>query len=213
MHAFATPYSCVRCKWLSPQKDETDISRIRCSTSWTRHDATGIKPARFHGHYIEKRTIVASSSNAASQTPKRLAVLVSGGGRSLENLCERVQSGGLTGCEIKIVIASKTSAGAIEKAERYGIPTRVLRYKDYNKDTQLFSDAISATLDEYRVDLVVLAGWMHFYFIPPHYGGRVINIHPSLIPAFCGKGYYGHHVHEAVVRRHDFEKLHFPKTI
>lgn len=148
-----------------------------------------------------------------SPPPKKLAVLVSGGGRSLENICERIERRALTGCRISVVIASKYTAGAIEKAERFGIPTRVLRFKDFARSTERFSDAISAALDEFGVDLVVLAGWMHFYFIPSRYEGKVINIHPSLIPAFCGKGYFGHHVHEAVVRSFMVSKLIIPLLV
>lgn len=134
-----------------------------------------------------------------NEAPAKVAILVSGGGRSLENICEKIDSAVVNGCKVSLVIASKKSAGAIEKAERRGIPTRVLRLRDFERSTELFSDAISNVLDEYDVDLVVLAGWMHFYLIPSRYEGKVINIHPSLIPAFCGKGYFGHHVHEAVV--------------
>lgn len=124
---------------------------------------------------------------------------MSGGGRSLENICEKIDAGTLTCCSVSLVIASKKTAGAIEKAGRRAIPTSVLRLQDFERDTAQFSDAISDMLDEYNIDLVVLAGWMHFYLIPPRYEGKVVNIHPSLIPAFCGKGYYGHRVHEAVV--------------
>lgn len=145
-----------------------------------------------------KRSVI-TSSLSTHRKPARIAVLVSGGGRSLENICEKIDAGTLTGCEVSLVIASKNSAGAIENAERCGIPTRVLRLKDFERSTERFSDAISNVFDEYDVDLVVLAGWMHFYLIPSRYEGHVINIHPSLIPAFCGKGYFGHHVHEAVV--------------
>lgn len=151
---------------------------------------------------------VIRSSMSTRGTRTKIAVLVSGGGRSLENVCEKIDAGTLTGCEVSLVIASKKTAGAIEKAERFGIPTRVLRLKDFERSTELFSDAISNVLDEYDVDLVVLAGWMHFYLIPSRYEGHVINIHPSLIPAFCGKGYFGHHVHEAVVRTNAFERYH-----
>lgn len=139
------------------------------------------------------------SGISITSSPKKLAVLVSGSGRSLENICERIDRGALTGCQVSLVIASKSTAGAIQKAERFGISTRVLRFKDFEKSIGLFSDAISSVLDEFGVDLVILAGWMHFYHIPPRYEGKVINIHPSLIPAFCGKGYYGHYVHQAVV--------------
>lgn len=136
----------------------------------------------------------------ANENLKRLAVLVSGGGRSVENICERIDSGRLCRCEVSVVVCSKQSAGAIDRVSRFGIPTRVVRLIDYDKSVEKFSNAVSDVLDAFNVDLVVMAGWMHFYRIPDRYLGRVINIHPSLIPAFCGKGFYGTRVHEAVVR-------------
>jgi folate-dependent phosphoribosylglycinamide formyltransferase PurN len=129
----------------------------------------------------------------------KAGVLVSGSGRSLQNICERIEAGRLTGVKVSVVIASKASAGALDRAQRFGIQTRVLKPKDYGSDVEIYSNAITAVLDECHVDMVVLAGWLHFYAIPDRYAGKVINIHPSLIPSFCGKGYYGHRVHEAVV--------------
>lgn len=167
---------------------------LRLSKSHSIRNARCCIPVRSDGSSFRMSTICPSS------VPKKLAILVSGGGRSLENICERIERRMLTGCQVSVVIASKNTAGAIEKAERFGIPTRVVRFKDFERSSERFSDALSVILDEFGVDLVVLAGWMHFYLIPPRYEGKVINIHPSLIPAFCGKGYFGHHVHEAVVR-------------
>lgn len=126
-------------------------------------------------------------------------MLVSGGGRSLANLCERINNESLRNVSICAVIASKKTAGGISVAESFGLPVHVVREKDFEKGTSGFSDAITAIADKYSVDIVVLAGWMHFYTIPDQYLGRVINIHPSLIPAFCGKGYFGNRVHAAVV--------------
>lgn len=130
----------------------------------------------------------------------KLAVLVSGSGRSVENLCESIEDGRLTRCKIALVIASKGRAGAIERVKRYGIHAHVIRPIDYGRDINRFSDAISNMLDDFSIDLVVMAGWMHFYLIPDRYFGKVLNIHPSLIPSFCGQGFYGSQVHEAVVR-------------
>ncbi|KAI0560038.1 Formyl transferase [Gracilaria domingensis] len=129
--------------------------------------------------------------------------MVSGSGRSLQNVCEQITSGQMEGCQVNLVIASKPTAGAISRAEHFGVPTRVVRQKDYDGNVESFSGAISHLLDEFKIDLVVMAGWMHFYLIPPRYDGKVINIHPSLIPSFCGKGYYGNLVHEAVVSCND----------
>lgn len=126
-------------------------------------------------------------------------VLVSGGGRSLENICARIADGRLTGLSVSVVIASKKTAGALARAEKFDIPSRVVRPRDFDHDSDRFSEALSTVLDEFQVDLVVLAGWMHFYRIPDRFSERVVNIHPSLIPSFCGKGFYGHYVHQAVL--------------
>jgi Formyl transferase len=160
--------------------------------SRTRHNVSGRKR-------IFRAPIVCEAEH--SKLPLRTGVLVSGSGRSLENICQRIQVGRLTGIDVNVVIASKASAGALKHADRFGIEYRVIRPVDYDPDSDQFSDAISRVLHEFRVDLVVLAGWMHFYRIPDEFANKVVNIHPSLIPAFCGKGYYGHRVHEAVVRR------------
>lgn len=129
----------------------------------------------------------------------RAAVLVSGGGRSLSNLCERIESNLLSNVSICVAIASKKSAGAIDIAKGYKLPVRVAIAKEYSGRADEYSCAITDILDEFNPDLVVMAGWMHFYRIPAHYTGKVINIHPSLIPSFCGKGYFGDRVHRAVV--------------
>lgn len=150
-----------------------------------------------------ERTCVAHLSGQGTKDGeglKRLAVLVSGGGRSVENICERIENGQLCRCRVCVVICSKQNAGAIDRINRFEIPTRVVRLADHSKDVEKFSIAISDVLDSFNVHFVLMAGWMHFYRIPDRYLGRVINIHPSLIPAFCGKGFYGARVHEAVVR-------------
>lgn len=172
-------------------KSLSELSRRRSKYGTTRKRAP-----------VQRRLqqIVAQNLNCSPSRPSKLAVLVSGGGRSLDNICERLEAGTLSGCEVSVVIASAATAGAIQRAEKYAIPTRVVSMKAFERQTQPFSDAVTRVLDEFGVDLVVLAGWMHFYCIPPRYYGKVINIHPSLIPAFCGKGYYGQRVHEAVVR-------------
>lgn len=127
-----------------------------------------------------------------------IAILVSGGGRSLENICEKIDDNHLTNVRVSVVISSKETAAAVNRAQRRDIPTRVLRKKDF-ETIDAYSDAISKVCDHYQVHLVILAGWLHFYRIPDRYIGKVLNIHPSLIPAFCGKGFYGHKVHKAVV--------------
>lgn len=129
----------------------------------------------------------------------RIGVLVSGGGRSLANLHERIQSGSLRNVEICVVLSSKTTAGATELAKNFNLPVHVLNARDYKGKIPEWSAEVTKVLDKYQPDLVVMAGWLHFYQIPSHYFAKVINIHPSLIPAFCGKGYYGDRVHRAVV--------------
>ena len=128
----------------------------------------------------------------------RIAVLVSGGGRSLENICEKIEEGNLKNVTVAVVISSKESAGAVSKARRRNIPCHVVNRKRYSSKEE-YSDAISSVCDDHKTDLIVMAGWLHLYLIPLRYAGRVLNIHPSLIPAFCGKGFYGDKVHQAVV--------------
>lgn len=140
----------------------------------------------------------ASENTHPSKQTVRIAILVSGGGRSLQNILDLITNGRLTGCNVCLVIASNKSAAALQRAAVSDVPTRVVRLRDYEGSDE-FSEGVSKVLDAFEVDLVVMAGWMHFYRIPTRYDGKVINIHPSLIPAFCGKGYYGHRVHQAVV--------------
>lgn len=127
--------------------------------------------------------------------PLRLGVLFSGGGRTLENLAERIREGALP-AEIAVSISSDATVSGIDKARRLEIPLKVVDYKA-RKDS--FSAEITAALDEAQVDLVVLAGFLKLYRYPPRYEGRIINIHPALLPAFGGKGFYGDHVHQAVL--------------
>lgn len=156
-----------------------------------------LKPTRSS---IRRYSTTCHASGSTTVTRRRrIGVLVSGSGRSVENLCERIRDGLLQRCDIAVMISSKRKAGALERVQPFKVETRVIRPVDFDKDTERFSNAISTALDEFGVDIIVMAGWMHFYLIPTRYEGRVINIHPSLIPSFCGKGYYGSRVHEAAV--------------
>lgn len=128
----------------------------------------------------------------------RLGVLVSGGGRSLENLVLRSRAGTLP-ADVALVVSNSARAGALERAERLGVPSRVVRPTDH-ADEAAFGTAVFAALAEAGVDLVVLAGYLVRLPMPAAWAGRVLNIHPSLLPAFGGRGFYGHHVHDAVVR-------------
>lgn len=129
----------------------------------------------------------------------RIAVLISGGGTTLENFNSAIAAGRLH-AEIPLVIASRRGCGGIAKSERAGIPCQVIVRKDYG-NVQDFSAEIFAQCRAARVDLVALAGFLSLIHVPEDFLGRVMNIHPSLIPAFCGQGFHGHHVHEAALAR------------
>lgn len=132
----------------------------------------------------------------------RIAVLVSGGGTNLQAIIDRIADGTITNTEIAVVISNNYGARALERAEQAGVPALCVSPKDYS-DRQAFHQALLETVDSYQVDLVVLAGFL--VVIPEilidKYENRIINIHPSLIPAFCGIGYYGLKVHEAALER------------
>ena len=114
----------------------------------------------------------------------RVAVLLSGEGTSLENLCECIDRGELD-CEIALVIASKTNVGGITRAERRNIPSLVLARKDY-ADTTLYNDALHQALGEHEIGLVALLGFLSLFEPRQVLAGRTINVHPALIPAFSG---------------------------
>ena len=131
----------------------------------------------------------------------RIAVLVSGGGTNLEALFSAQSAGSLPHGEIVLVCASNPSAFALERAKRHGVPSAVLSRKELGE--KAFESALMKKLTEYRVDLVVLAGFLSILsedFVR-QWPDRIVNVHPSLIPAFCGKGYYGLKVHEAALAR------------
>jgi phosphoribosylglycinamide formyltransferase-1 len=132
-----------------------------------------------------------------SDTKLQIAVLLSGSGTSLENLLEKIEAGELPG-EVRVVIASKTKAFGLERARRRGIPAVAIPRKQH-PDVGEFNDAIHAVLEEYDVDLVLLLGFLSPFETRGRFEGRTMNVHPALIPAFCGKGYYGHRVHEEVI--------------
>jgi formyltetrahydrofolate-dependent phosphoribosylglycinamide formyltransferase len=127
----------------------------------------------------------------------RIAVLLSGGGTTLQNLMDRIADGRLK-AQIVLVVASKPDAFGLMRAENVGIPCVVVERKKH-PSTESFSQAIFERCSHAKADLVCLAGFLQLIHIPANYLGRVMNIHPSLIPAFCGKGFYGHHVHEAAL--------------
>ncbi|MCF6157453.1 MAG: phosphoribosylglycinamide formyltransferase [wastewater metagenome] len=127
----------------------------------------------------------------------QLGVLISGSGSTLQNFIDQIKAGKLN-AHIQVVISSKYDVAGLDRAIRNNIPTAVIPYSHY-KDIDSFSSAITRELDRYSIDLIALAGFIHLYKIPEKYLGRIMNIHPALIPAFSGHGYYGRKVHEAVV--------------
>ncbi len=130
--------------------------------------------------------------------PARLAVLLSGGGTTLQNILDRIDARTLD-ATVAVVISSRSDAYGLDRARKRNIPAVVVRSKDY-ANFERMSEAIAAEIEKYPVDLIVMAGFMCFFKVPEKYIGRTMNIHPALVPAFCGKGYYGHRVHEAVLR-------------
>jgi formyltetrahydrofolate-dependent phosphoribosylglycinamide formyltransferase len=127
----------------------------------------------------------------------RLAVLLSAGGTTLQNLLDRIADGRLR-AQITLVISSRDDAFGLRRAEGAGVPTAVVERKACASRAE-FSERIFTLCRQAQADLVCLAGFLQLLHIPDDFQGRVMNIHPALIPAFCGKGYYGHHVHEAVL--------------
>jgi formyltetrahydrofolate-dependent phosphoribosylglycinamide formyltransferase len=96
------------------------------------------------------------------------------------------------------VISSAPDTYGVKRAEQNNIPVSIVQRKGFN-NSEIFSNTIINEIEEYSVDLIILAGFLHLFKIPDKYTGKAMNIHPGLIPSFCGKGYYGHHVHEAVI--------------
>ncbi len=127
----------------------------------------------------------------------RIAVLISGGGTTLRNLIREVDAGRLS-VEIPLVIASSPKAGGLRFAEDAGIPNAVIRRKDFPSQDD-FSRQIFDRCREVHVEVVVLGGFLKRITIPKDFTNRVTNIHPALIPSFCGEGMHGHFVHEAVL--------------
>lgn len=129
-----------------------------------------------------------------------IAVLVSGGGTNLQALIDAMEAGKIPNGRIVLVVASRSDAFALERAKEHGIPSCVVRRGDY-PDADTFEQALLAALGKAGADLVVLAGYLSILgrAVTSAYRGRMLNIHPSLIPAFCGPGYYGLHVHEAAL--------------
>ena len=132
----------------------------------------------------------------------RLAVLVSGGGTNLQAIMDAIRSGKIENAEIVTVISNNKNAYALERAKAYGTEGLLISPRDY-EDREEFNQALLEALKEREIDLIVLAGYL--VVVPPcvirEFENRIINIHPSLIPSFCGTGCYGLHVHEKALAR------------
>lgn len=129
-----------------------------------------------------------------------IAVLVSGGGTNLQALIDAEKRGEIVNGKITCVISSKPGVYALERAEKNGIPTVVIARSDY-KDIASYTAEVTKELQDRKADLVVYAGFMTILDsqIVKAFPGKMMNVHPALIPSFCGKGFYGLHVHEAVL--------------
>jgi formyltetrahydrofolate-dependent phosphoribosylglycinamide formyltransferase len=132
------------------------------------------------------------------KNPVRLGVLLSGSGRTLQNLIDRIKDHSLH-AKISVVVSSHPGVKGLERARAAKIPAVTIDYKKFD-DAKGFSTAITQELEKHPIDLVIMAGFIRRYLFPSTFEGRVLNIHPALLPEFGGKGFYGHHVHEAVLK-------------
>ena len=129
--------------------------------------------------------------------PLKIAVLISGGGTTLKNLIDRINAGSLN-ASVELVISNNPKAGGLDHAKRALINSEVISHKRFD-DRQAFSNAIFSSIQNSGADLVVMGGFLRQLSIPAQFENRIINIHPSLIPAFSGKGFYGTRVHQGVL--------------
>ncbi|MBN2020990.1 MAG: phosphoribosylglycinamide formyltransferase [Sedimentisphaerales bacterium] len=145
-----------------------------------------------------ERDIEETPKSVKKTKPIRLGVLISGGGTTLINIVGWINRGTLN-AEVVVVISSRSSVAGVEKASAAGLNVIIIRTKDH-PDIDDFSKSIEQELMAVNVDLVVQGGWLCLWKIPPCYENKVMNIHPALLPSFGGKGMWGHHVHEAVLK-------------
>ena len=132
----------------------------------------------------------------------RVAVLVSGGGTNLQAILDAQKSGAIHSGQVALVIANKADAYALERARIAGVETKTILRRDCGSQ-EAFEQAIAQALEEKKIDLIVLAGFMAILsrWFTDRFAGRIINVHPSLIPSFCGAGFYGLKVHEAALQK------------
>ena len=174
----------------------------RTSQVWkrSRPQRPRVKDKGRHGYDLTQAEHFAEKSHEHEQPdrgPLGLAVLLSGGGRTLQNFIDRIERGELD-ARVEVVISSRPGVNGIERAEAAGIDAFVVARKEY-ADTDSFSDAVNEILAKYDIDLIVMAGFLSLYHAPENLRDNIMNIHPALIPAFCGDKMYGHFVHEAVL--------------
>jgi len=146
---------------------------------------------------VREVNLLKSGVASVSNTFLPIAVLISGGGTTLKNLIDRKAQNTLA-VDFRLVVSSNPKAKGLEYAQEASIPARVIRKKDF-VDGQAHSDAMFEAIRESGAKLVVMGGYLEHLLIPDDFEKRVINIHPSLIPAFCGKGMYGLYVHQAAI--------------
>lgn len=132
----------------------------------------------------------------------KIAVLVSGGGTNLQAIIDAEKAGKIPSGTLSLVISNNASAYALVRAGKVGIPTEVLLRKKF-ESSSAFEAALIETLEKYEIDLIVLAGFMTILSesFTAHFRNRIINVHPSLIPSFCGQGFYGLKVHEEALKK------------
>jgi phosphoribosylglycinamide formyltransferase-1 len=158
--------------------------------SLVARDSLLVKRTTGHGSRV--------TSHGSQIKPIRLGVLISGGGTTLLNLVDCIKRGKLN-AEIAVVISSRSTVAGVERAIAAGLPVKIIRTKDH-PDIGEFSQTIEKELVAADVELVAQGGWLCLWKIPARFENRVINIHPALLPSFGGKGMWGHHVHEAVLK-------------
>jgi len=132
------------------------------------------------------------------KSPLKIAALISGTGRTLRNVFELIETGRLD-AGVVLVQSSTPQARGLQYAETRAVPIDVVERRDYDSPEE-FSEAVFGPCRDFGADLVVMAGYLKHVLIPTDFENRVMNIHPGLVPAFCGKGFYGHHVHEAAIK-------------
>jgi phosphoribosylglycinamide formyltransferase-1 len=130
-------------------------------------------------------------------SPLRLAVFLSGGGRTLQNFIDEIGAGRLN-AQVNLVVGSRPELGGIERAAKAKLMNFVVDRRGY-EGAEAYSKELFRLCDDAGVDLICLAGWLNLLVVPPQYAGRIMNIHPALLPSFGGKGMFGHKVHQAVL--------------